>query len=374
MSTTYTPGSRLALVGDHCLLLLDVDPDHTFVHDFWDSVREASTVTEVLDLLRQRFGPADLPSFCLTSMDASRSRDLVVRGPLRALVDGELVEGGGRSAWSTRNLRGASSVELGSSTTDAVPRLPIERGVVLADGVSLDMRVTHGAGPASSGPTASSTGSVEPAPLDYESWLRPTPPSVSLALPTPVAPRESAPEATRSWEEPLEVPVEEFSNPRPVKPLEGPGPLSTTVEAVWCPTGHPTAPSVPDCRVCGLPVARQAPRHVARPALGRLYLSTGQSLVLDRDVVMGREPTADREGASRPHLVGLGREERAVSRCHVELRLVEWSVQVVDLGSTNGTFLADELVPLRPGVPHVLEPGTSFRIADVVTVTFDPII
>lgn len=154
--------------------------------------------------------------------------------------------------------------------------------------------------------------------------------------------------------------------------LRDPTPLGPTVLAVVCPNSHWSSPYVPSCRVCGVPVVEQHPQRITRPPLGRITLSTGATVTLDKGVIFGRLPQTSAEGAARPNLVKLDSPE--ISRQHAEIRLVEWQVLVRDLGSGNGTTItlpgrAAEMI--RPNVDYPLEPGTLVGIADIVSITYE---
>lgn len=70
---------------------------------------------------------------------------------------------------------------------------------------------------------------------------------------------------------------------------------------------------------------------------GALIFSTGMRVVLDRSVVLGRDPKSPvtaSEGDVR--LVRL--DYRTISRQHAAIRLHRWQAILSDLGSKNGTF------------------------------------
>ncbi|MEK8225706.1 FHA domain-containing protein [Oerskovia sp. M15] len=93
---------------------------------------------------------------------------------------------------------------------------------------------------------------------------------------------------------------------------------------------------------------------VTRPSLGRLTLSNGQVVELDRPVVLGRRPRTTRaQSNDLPRLVAVPSPEQDISRSHVEIQLEGWHVLVCDLNTTNGTTLH------RPGQPpRRLHPGS----------------
>jgi hypothetical protein len=153
---------------------------------------------------------------------------------------------------------------------------------------------------------------------------------------------------------------------------QGSGP---TVHAVRCPAGHSNPPHASRCRVCGAEVTEQTPLTMPRPVLGRLRFSTGDDIVLDRDVIIGRQPSTERSGGEhRPHLVRLESPDQDISRNHVRVELNDWHVLVTDLGSTNGTIVLRPGRPaerLRPDEALMIEPGTSVEIAEVVTFAYE---
>jgi hypothetical protein len=53
-----------------------------------------------------------------------------------------------------------------------------------------------------------------------------------------------------------------------------------------------------------------------------------------------------------------------VSRLHARIDFEDGSYRVIDLNSTNGTFLGDQ--KLLPGVPETWRPGTPLRLGDTV--------
>lgn len=146
--------------------------------------------------------------------------------------------------------------------------------------------------------------------------------------------------------------------------------------AVLCPAGHASPPHSSACRVCGRDIPPQQPFQTPRPSLGVLRLPTGDVVMLDRGVLLGRSPkvNADLDAGMQPHLVRVPSPENDISRNHVEIVLEGWHVLIRDLGSTNGTTvtLPGQLpVRLRPSDQQVLEPGTVITLADEVAITFE---
>lgn len=120
------------------------------------------------------------------------------------------------------------------------------------------------------------------------------------------------------------------------------------------------------------PVADVPPR---RPTQGRVRLSSGQVVELERPVVIGRRPRSTRaSGAELPTLVAVESPEGDISRSHVEIRAEGEHVLVTDLATTNGTVLhrgGQDPVRLHPGEPTMVVSGDVLDLGDGVTVTFE---
>ena len=113
------------------------------------------------------------------------------------------------------------------------------------------------------------------------------------------------------------------------------------------------------------------------PAPGRIRVSTGQVVTLDRTVVIGRRPRSTRvSGTDLPHLVAVDSPQQDISRSHVELRVEGDSIVATDLNTTNGTTLLRPGVdPMRlhPGEATVVVPGDVIDLGDGITVAIEDI-
>jgi hypothetical protein len=151
-----------------------------------------------------------------------------------------------------------------------------------------------------------------------------------------------------------------------------PGPV---VQAVRCPVGHPNPPHNNTCRVCHAGIGLVTPTTMPRPVLGRLRISTGDSVTLDRGALFGRSPqTPEGVGSDRPHVVRLPSPNQDISRTHLKVTLDGWHVLVTDLRSTNGTVITAPGQPpqrLRSGEAVPIVPGTIVNLADEVTFVYE---
>lgn len=171
---------------------------------------------------------------------------------------------------------------------------------------------------------------------------------------------------------PIPVPVR-TAGVVPVVEPEGGG---VVVRGFRCSRQHLNDPRVSFCAVCGIRMDQMTCvlTEGVRPPLGLLMLDDGTSFVLDNDIVLGREPEhaeAVRRGA-RP--IRLPDRSGGMSRAHVEIRLVEWDVTVVDQGSANGTYIRlpghQEWIRSMPNHPSTLAAGAQILLGGRI-LTFD---
>jgi hypothetical protein len=148
-----------------------------------------------------------------------------------------------------------------------------------------------------------------------------------------------------------------------------------TVVSMRCVRGHIGPAFVATCGVCGDAVPPQEPVEIPRPPLGRLVFETGDVVVLDRDVVLGRNPRMpDGHAAASPHLIKLHDPRQEVSAQHLLVCLRDWHVVVTDLGSTNGTeviCLDGRRLKLVAGNGTVVVPGTAIVVSEILTIRYE---
>ena len=141
------------------------------------------------------------------------------------------------------------------------------------------------------------------------------------------------------------------------------------VEGVLCPNGHFNHPQAPYCAECGASLSAHESQPVwrPRPPIGVLVFDDGQTIPVDIDLVIGRQPDRDdavRAGKARPLAVEDG--ESAVSRVHAVITLNGWDAVITDRGSANGTYIAPPeatvWTPLEPNQPAPLVSGTRVQV------------
>ncbi|MGA8845723.1 MAG: FHA domain-containing protein [Nocardioides sp.] len=124
-----------------------------------------------------------------------------------------------------------------------------------------------------------------------------------------------------------------------------------------------------------MPIDPPAMASTAAP-VARLEISSGESIEVDRVVLIGRTPRAPlATGDDRPRLVTVPSPLHEISSTHVEVRpgsgVDQGSAVVTDLGSTNGTVVAQPgrgPENLRPGIAVQLLPGATINLGDGVSI------
>ncbi|WP_308198516.1 FHA domain-containing protein [Actinomadura terrae] len=271
------------------------------------------------------------------------------------LADGaEVRVGGDPRGTDDRTVQGpVASLELALGTAGrAEPRLRLSSGVVRGGGLRRSLR--------------------RPAPSPF-----PPPARAAVRAAGKPAAREAAPPGRKVAPPP---PTAVEPAPEPVSLIRkgrkrGTGP---EVLGVNCKNEHFNDPRAHYCAVCGISMLQLtlSPFHGPRPPLGVLLLDDGHAIPLVHDQLIGRVAEKAPEVASgRARPLRLTDEEASVSRRHALVRLDEWQVSVVDLGSANGTAVRDpgteEFRRLPPESPVELRPGATVRIGLSRTFRFE---
>ncbi len=391
---SYRAGQWFGIFGSHATVLLPPSEKSRVAH-LWSLVDEGAGFDVVLDTLISD-GLRDLTGFVLVSAENGETK-VVIRGAARAwfTTGDETVEVAGSSAttWAERSLSGVEGTRL--LVEDDAPEGPtflIDAGLVRVAEV-VTPPVADEAGPAVSEPE------VEPAPPApvlapepeaeeateepvEEPYTAPQPaltePPAAVAEPPALAepPATSGPvgvgPATAPTAFPPQPPVGVPSGPPPpVAPpavdhdglTQGGAPLPPT-EAT------PVPPLGPDARP-----AQPEPTPTARP-VARLVFSSGETVEVDRAVLVGRAPEARRfTSGDQPRLVTVPSPAQEISSTHLEIRpgagADHGTAVVTDLGSTNGTVVVQPGLPpedLQPGIAVQLVPGAIIDLGDGVTI------
>lgn len=326
---SYRPGGWFGIFGEHATVLLPPS-EKARVPELWKLVDDGAGFDEVLDALIAT-GLRELPGFVLIS-EFEADTKVVVRGPARArfTAGGETVEleGSAATTWVERSLVSVTAMEVQVEEPADGPELTIATGLVRL------ARVAEPAGPSDGVPEVETeTGEAEPD-------LGPATEAVSLP---PVA------------------------EPVAAAPVSGHDHDGATQAGGWLP--GPFAPPP------GIPGQPPAPGVVSR-AVARLVLSSGETVDVDRAVVIGRAPEARRfPSAEQPRLLPVPSPHQEISSTHLEVRpgsgADHGSAVATDLGSTNGTVLVQPGLPpedLQAGIAVQLVPGAVIDLGDGLTI------
>jgi len=315
LAWSFRPGSWYAVFGPRATVLLPPG-ERARVAALWEVVEDGAGFDETLDALVSA-GLRDLAAFVLVSSDGAATR-VVIRGPARMhlAVDDDvvLVEGVDGATWVERTLRDVTRI-----------RIEVEEEVGTVDGL-VEAGLVRVA-------------SAECPPAGAEPEPAPGPPRNAEVEPEPVTQRVAAqPDGD--------------TRPPDVDPLE---------------LLRPREPGIP-----GQP---PAPPVTAQP-VARLVFGDGETVAVDRAVLVGRAPQPARASTDdAPRLVTVASPHHEVSSTHLEIRpgsgADHGTAVVTDLGSTNGTVVVQPGLPpeeLRPGVAVQLVPGSLVDLGDGVNI------
>jgi hypothetical protein len=119
-------------------------------------------------------------------------------------------------------------------------------------------------------------------------------------------------------------------------------------------------------------VREQHVGKLARTDLALYVADVEEPLIvpLTRDLWLGRYGGTDVETPAQIDLAPFGALESGVSRKHAVLRRLGPDVVIIDMGSTNGTWLNG--VPLRPNQPVTLRSGDRVLLARLLLQVYLP--
>jgi hypothetical protein len=352
-NVSYVPGALTAVAGDQCWALVEISPDSPAVTRIWQQLGQGVAADALLAGLLAN-GLGGTPGFTLLVAEPDGQHRLFCRGTVGATVvtrppagtappaGGQAVtsrfDGTGLLTWREQVVDGAERIFLGAPPAAAALRLPATSGVLLAGCMVIDL-------------------------FKPKKSIVFFPDTITMTPPGTPAEHASA-------------------EPGPAAIIIPPDRIGPVVPALLCPSGHVNPPSGTACRRCGAPLPPE-PVPVPRPVLGVLRLSLGDVIMLDRGVVMGRNPRTDyggpdgfggSAGEERPHVVKLPSADGDISRTHLRVTLDGWQVLVTDLNSTNGTLVTlpgYDPRPLRPGEPLLIHSGTVVTLADGIDFRYE---
>ena len=203
-------------------------------------------------------------------------------------------------------------------------------------------------------------GSVTPAPSAQSSMTRE---SQDAAQPRFAAPQDATPRPVLAMPQAPGRPITPAAPAQPAAPAAPAQASPYTAPAR--PQGAPLAPPTRQRPVAAPPqgAPRSAPRpasatHVAGPSTNGphtgLLLDTGQSIPVDRTIVLGRAPSPVSPGDVP---IPVDDQTRSLSRTHVRISPTASGISIVDMNSANGTRARTP-----NGRTHTLVPGQPLEL------------
>ena len=210
---------------------------------------------------------------------------------------------------------------------------------------------------------------------------RPITPAVPAQLAAPAAPAQAsshaaparhqgAPLAPPTRQRPAQsaapaAPTQASSHAAPARPQGAPA-VSAQASSRTAPARPQGAPATPPTRQRPVAAPPQgAPRSAPRPAAAKpaasangahtgLLLDTGQSIPVDRTIVLGRAPSPVSPGDVP---IPVDDQTRSLSRTHVRITPTASGISIVDMNSANGTRARTP-----NGRTHTLVPGQPLEL------------
>ena len=292
------------------------------------------------------------------------------------------LSGGESAAWLDRIIGwpGAPfTLSVAASAPPASKVLNLQLGVVAGDTATMDSAEPPGRPFEQAAPPLANDESMLPAAVPATAQPE------SAVVPVPEPPPALMPDLAPP--EPLRPPMRStqiagapsVEPPRPPLPIPGRSDLAAVsedpaavdsapqVQGFLCSRGHLNDPRALFCALCGIRMAERTGVLTIgrRPPLGLLVFDDGSTYTVDSGYLLGRDPDSDdrvRQGGLRP--LPIVDPRGAISRRHVLIELDGWIVQISDIGSANGTFVAERGAAswsaLVPNVPVPLQ--TSMRV------------
>jgi len=397
----YTPGSLRAVVAPHAIAVLGEPATDATAEAVWEQLHRGAGLAGVVDALAAGGPLSALPPFAV-ALDEDGGWRIAVRGDLAVSLGtdaaAERVDGAGVSTWTERSIRSADTLVIGPAAPDAAA-LPLRDGVVAAASVLIAREENASPAPAAQ-PAAAPAGPrrsgapVEPVQPHSVAEVRqeadaPSAPEAPGATEPPAAPAVAdAPAASAAPDAPPTHPTPAAPEV-PAAPAAAVPPLDEDIEATIIRGPGEAEGESEDAtitleearrlRAAGElpPVAPPLSPPVPSAAAGLLRVSSGQSVLLERTVIIGRRPRSTRiSGADLPHLIAVDSPQQDISRNHLEVRVEGDSILATDLNTTNGTRLlrrGAEPVRLHPGEQTIVVPGDVLDLGDGITVAVEDV-
>jgi hypothetical protein len=348
MSTEYTPGQWIGVVAGNNVAFFDPTFKKEITQDIWQQFKDGATIGELIEKVVSGYNArlSMIPPFAIATTQ-DKDVHVIVRGDALITTSDEKgtqkITGGTTSTWEEKTIYDPAQVTISllmdEGTGNDGNNFGIESAIVLTGGMTETLR------------SVSSTGVDDDEPEAVTNFFQQVTDS----------PSESAGATDES-----EVVTEESEN-------------GHMVTCASCGAQFEPEPGTKFCIECGAPLSpEQIAQIPAEPIFdqetaghGKLVISDGQVIELDKSVLVGRKPSSRIQvNGQEPRLVTVSSPNEDISRSHVTFALDGGEVIAQDLHSTNGTTLVHggESRKLEVDEQYVVQDGDVFDLGDGVTI------
>jgi hypothetical protein len=398
---SYVPGQLPVIIGDSIMVVLAGERAEVTARRIMNIVRTASDMGAVIDEIVSDGGVRNAPSFFVGEV-TERSLHCLVRGSLAVNVEnsaGEVSQmtAAGFQTWAEFSIDTFARFWVSAfADRPARQRKPARPGPLAVSALVFDL---------ASDPNQTLPPFTSATTQAFMPRLQPAESPVSA----PVAADAEPPQAPA--QEPAQLPVAAEPVTQPTPPAPVPASASSydalfgdvtvvgniefaavrdsatamqdtdvitdadfdtsteAISAVLCPSGHANPPERATCWKCAALLSGGKVVRINRPPLGELVFQNGRTVTIDRTILVGRSPRAERTDASGiPQLVMVDSPNSDVSRTHARVFVEGWQVLLEDMGSTNGTLITTAGVSrrIRAGEPAIVTDGAVIDLGDGV--------
>ncbi len=375
-----TTGSAPAFVGESVVAIIGGGADAQALVARIGSLSSTSTLAQLLDLVIAGGTIEAVPPFFVAARDGSQWR-CAVRGTVAVTIDGaEAITGESVATWHEFRIPSDSSLEVRVPNAIVDPWQPVRDGPMIVGALRWAGQSASAAAEPSVTPAVDPASTLAGPPHDLDPTSSPTAALIEPSVDAAVGPARSSSRYDDLFGEFTVAggvaaaavddhePTTDHEGTTEQEPTEATDTASdfdhsaVAVSAVLCAHQHPNPPERSQCWRCSASLASRSIVRVPRPSLGTIALDDGRVLEIDRTLLLGRNPRAERTDAAHlPALISVGSDAAGVSRTHARIFLDGWQVLVEDLGSTFGSSL---IAPdggtrrLRPGQPELVSGDT----------------
>ena len=333
------------------LLVIPSDSSHDVaVDEMFDRLGPQPDAEQVYDAVTRRLREPQVLRSVAILISRPAGTEALLYGAVEVVVDGAIVANGSRGISSSSLPRDVDRITVRTSNlskaADPVAPFDLRQGIAPGGGLTL---VSVAASSAESGASPIGAASSPPSPFTADG---PEPSPAKAPEPSPALSGTSS-----------GGPFGQGPDPSPF------GGTSSATDTVHAKDPQPALNVFPDsARAAGpgpaAPVAPTAPGPNAGVPLGYLVFDDNSNYSVDRSYVVGRDPSVQSGSDLEP--LKIPTDAKTLSRNHAEIKLVDNSVQIIDLESTNGTFMWDKTFErwnqLAPHQAVTIRPGDSIAL------------